>query len=163
MDIQVSSNFERLLFEAYGRHALPVLELMNAFAKNRNFTISNEALTAMRRLFSAGRADEADTIATIRAVFKASRYLLDPHSAVGVSVARKLKGEGKSPMVSLATAHPAKFPEAVEAAIGERPKLPDSLAGLDSLPERIARLPASVEAVARFTEERSRAAARAEA
>jgi threonine synthase len=163
MDIQISSNFERLLFEAYDRHALPVLELMNAFAKNRRFTLSSEALASIRRLFSAGSTDETDTIATIRAVFKASRYVLDPHSAVGVAVARKLKSEGKSPIVSLATAHPAKFPEAVEAAIGERPTLPDHLTDLDARPERMAKLPASVEAVARFVEERSRAVAGAEA
>jgi threonine synthase len=159
MDIQVSSNFERLLFEAYGRHALSVRALMAALAKDKRFTLSGEALNAMRRLFSAGRADETETVATIRAVHAANGYVLDPHSAVGVTVARKFKGEGKSPIVALATAHPAKFPEAVEKAIGKRPQLPVRLADLAKRHERVTRLPASVEAVAKFVAERSRAAA----
>jgi threonine synthase len=163
MDIQVSSNFERLLFEAYGRNSVALRGLMGALAKDKRFTISSEALDAIRRIFSAGRADEAETSATIRSVHAASDYVLDPHSAVGVSVARKFEGEGKSPIVALATAHPAKFPEAVEAAIGKRPQLPDRLADLGSRRERMAKLPASVQAVARFVEERSRAATGAEA
>jgi threonine synthase len=163
MDIQVSSNFERLLFEAYGRNSVALRGLMAALAKDKRFAISNEAIDAIRRLFSAGRADEAETSATIRSVHATSGYVLDPHSAVGVSVARKFEGEAKSPIVVLATAHPAKFPDAVEAAIGERPRLPDRLADLGSRRERMAKLPASVEAVARFVEERSRAATGAEA
>jgi threonine synthase len=163
MDIQVSSNFERLLFEAYGRNSVALRGLMAALGEDKRFTISSEALDAIRRSFSAGRADEAETSATIRNVHAASGYVLDPHSAVGVSVARKFAGEGKSPIVAIATAHPAKFPEAVEAAIGERPRLPDRLADLGSRRERMAKLPASVEAVARFVEERSRAATGAEA
>ena len=159
MDIQVSSNFERLLFEAYDRNALSVRALMAAFAKDRRFSISGNALDVMRRLFSAGRCDEAETIATIRAVHAANGYLLDPHSAVGVAVARKFKGEGKSPIVALATAHPAKFPEAVEAATGKRPQLPKRLANLGKLEERVTKLPANVDAVARFVTDRSRAAA----
>jgi threonine synthase len=163
MDIQVSSNFERLLFEAYARHSLSVRQLMSTFTKDRRFTLSAEALDAIRRLFSAGRADETETVATIRAVHAASGYVLDPHSAVGVAVARKFKGEGKSPIVTLATAHPAKFPEAVEAAIGKRPPLPARLADLAKRRERVIRLPASVDAVARFVTDRSRAAAGATA
>ena len=163
MDIQVSSNFERLLFEAYGRNSVALRGLMAASAKDKRFTIASEALDAIRQVFSAGRADEAETSATIRSVHAASGYVLDPHSAVGVSVARKFEGEGKSPVVALATAHPAKFPDAVEAAIGKRPQLPDRLGDLGSRRERMAKLPASVDAVARFVEERSRAAAGAEA
>jgi threonine synthase len=163
MDIQVSSNFERLLFEAYGRDFVALRGLMNALAKDKRFTISSEALDAIRRVFSAGRADEAETSATIRRVHATNGYVLDPHSAVGLSVARKFEGEGKSPIVALATANPAKFPEAVEAAIGEHPRLPDRLADLGSRRERMTKLPASTEAVARFVGERSRAAAGAEA
>lgn len=163
MDIQVSSNFERLLFEATGRSPVAVLRLMAELADERRFTIPPDALAFMRKTFAAGRADEAETAATISAVHRAQNYTLDPHTAVGVTVARKLKGEGKGPIVTLATAHPAKFPEAVAAATGVRPALPPHLADLGTRRERIARLPAQVEAVARFVAERSRAAAGAAA
>jgi threonine synthase len=96
-------------------------------------------------------------------VYKSSGYVLDPHSAVGVAVARKFKSKDKTPIVSLATAHPAKFPEAVEAAIGVSPQLPTRLSDLGKRRERIVRLPARVEAVARFIVENSRAAAGAAA
>jgi threonine synthase len=163
MDIQVSSNFERLLFEATGRSPVAVLKMMAELTNEKRFTIQADALDTIRKLFSAGRADEAETAATIRAVHKANGYVLDPHSAVGVAVARKFKGEGKSPIVSLATAHPAKFPEAVEAAIGVHPKLPDRLADLGRRRERITKLPANVEAVARFVADNSRVTAGAAA
>ena len=163
MDIQVSSNFERLLFEASGRHAVTVLKLMSDLARDGRLTVPAESLAAIRRLFSAGRADEAETVATIKSVHAAHDYVLDPHSAVGVAVARKLEGKGSAPLVALVTAHPAKFPEAVEAAIGVRPTLPAHFADLGSRRERFEKLPASVDAVARFVAERSRAAAGAAA
>jgi threonine synthase len=159
MDIQISSNFERLLFDACGRRAASVRASMAALAKDKRFAISGDALDAMRRLFSAGRADEAETVETIRAVHAAKGYVLDPHSAVGVTVARKFKGEGKSAIVTLATAHPAKFPDAVQAAIGSRPQLPPHLADLGERRERVTKLPAEIDAVARFIADRSRARA----
>jgi threonine synthase len=163
MDIQVSSNFERLLFESCGRNPLAVRSLMDSLATDKRFVLSSEALRAIRRLFSAARADEKETSATIKSVYAKNGYLLDPHTAVGVAVARRFIGESRSPMVVLATAHPAKFPEAVEAATGQRPALPDRLSDLDTRKERVTRLPAATEAVAKFVEERSRAASGAEA
>jgi threonine synthase len=157
MDIQVSSNFERLLFEAYGRNPLAVRGLMEELAGSKRFALSTDALAEIRKTFAADRADEAETVVAIKAVHAEKGYVLDPHSAVGVAVARKLRHEGASPTVMLATAHPAKFPDAVEAAIGVRPALPARLADLLERPERIARLPANAEAVARFVTDHSRA------
>jgi len=113
-------------------------------------------LAAIREAFDAGSADESETRETIRAVFEASGYLLDPHSAVGLAVARKQKL--KTPFVALGTAHPAKFPEAIKLATGKEPALPPRLADLGRRPERLATLPAERAAVARFIVEHSRVA-----
>ncbi|HEX5778815.1 MAG TPA: threonine synthase [Xanthobacteraceae bacterium] len=157
MDIQVSSNFERLLFDASGRNAPAVKAMMNDLAKDRRFSLPTDVLAHIRKLFSAARADEAETVATIKSVYAAQGYVIDPHTAVGVHVARKMKGEGTGPLIALSTAHPAKFPDAVEAAIGVRPALPGHLSDLLDRPERIERLPANAGAVARLVSERSRA------
>jgi threonine synthase len=159
MDIQVSSNFERLLFEATARNPVAVLGMMASLANEKRFTLPTDALAAIRKSFSAGRADEAETAATIKTIYGECGYVLDPHSAVGVAVSRKLKGEGRGAIVSLATAHPAKFPQAVEAAIGVRPQLPARLADLAQRRERMTKLPADIAAVARFVVEHSRVAA----
>lgn len=158
MDIQVSSNFERLLFEATGRNARYVRSALAALAKEGSFSIPKDALAAIRRRFEAGRADEEETVATIRAVHAKTGYVLDPHTAVGVAVARKFDVKEDTPTIVLATAHPAKFPGVVAAAIGARPELPSHLAGLGKRAERVTTLPASTEAVARFVAEKSRAA-----
>jgi threonine synthase len=149
MDIQVSSNFERLLFETTGRDAHAVRGLMNAFAQSRRFVIEARALAEIRALFSAGRADEEETAATIRTMRRETGYLLDPHSAVAVAVAEKESRDPALPMIALATAHPAKFPEAVAAACGVTPALPDRLADLPNRPERITVLPPDQGAVER--------------
>jgi threonine synthase len=161
MDIQVSSNFERLLFEAHGRQPAAVRALMQALADEKRFTISASALARIRAEFEADRADEAETLATIRDVHRASGYLLDPHSAVGVAVARKRRS--RAPTIVLGTAHPAKFPEAVQAATGFAPQLPARLADLHARPERVTVLPADRGRIARFIAEYSRAVAGAEA
>lgn len=153
MDIQVSSNFERLLFDAHGRDAAAVRKIMDELSSG-GFAIAEKPLAAIRAIFGAGRADEEETLATIRAVHKESGYLLDPHSAVGVAVARKLKVE--TPYVALGTAHPAKFPDAVEKASGVRPVLPVRLKDLTARKERFDILPADIEAVARYVSEHSR-------
>ncbi len=158
MDIQVSSNFERLLFETHGRDAAAVRALMLALAEKKSFTIGEPALGRIRADFEAGRADEDETRATIREVHRASGYLLDPHGAVGLAVARKRAHRGGSPVVVLGTAHPAKFPDAVEAATGFRPQLPARLADLMRLPERLTALPADKEKIVNFITEQSRAA-----
>ena len=158
MDIQVSSNFERLLFEAHGNDAVAVRALMLVFAEKKSFTIGEPALGRIRADFEAGRADEDETRATIRDVHRSSGYLLDPHGAVGLAVARKRAHRGGSPVVVLGTAHPAKFPDAVEAATGFRPQLPASLSNLMTLPERVTALPADKEKIVKFITEKSRAA-----
>ncbi len=150
MDIQVSSNFERLLFEAYGRDAGAVRTLMASLEQSRRFALSGAALNEIRGLFCAGRADEQETAATIRTLRREAGYLADPHTAVAVAVAEKETRDPSIPMVVLSTAHPAKFPDAVEAACGLRPGLPDWLAGLNERSERRTVLPADPSTVEKF-------------
>ena len=137
MDIQVSSNFERALFDAYGRDGAAVAELM-AELKTGGFTIRQGALQMLRETFASGRCSEAETSATIRAIHASTGEVLCPHSAVGVKVAEDHLGA--APMITLATAHPAKFPDAVEAAMGTRPALPPRMADLFDRPERVTRV-----------------------
>jgi threonine synthase len=138
MDIQVSSNFERVLFDAYGRDGAAISALM-AELKAGGFTISQGAMEMLREQFASGRCDEDETRATIRSTFAATGEVLCPHSAVGVKVAAEHLGA--IPMITLATAHPAKFPDAVEAAMGTRPGLPDRMADLFDRAERVTRMP----------------------
>ena len=158
MDIQVSSNFERLLFDAYDRDSHAVRALMGSLAQSRRFTIASGALAAIRARFSADKADEEETAATIRTLRREADYLLDPHSAVAFAVAEKEGGDRGVPMVVLSTAHPGKFPEAVERAAGVMPRLPAWLADLADRPERMEVLPADQKAVERFILGASRAA-----
>ena len=117
MDIQISSNFERLLFEAYGRDAAAVRRLMSDLAAGSTFTIAEGPLARIRDDFAGGRTDEAETAATIRETWQTTGFLPDPHTAVGLAVARRFAAPG-TPMITLATAHPAKFADAVEAGDG---------------------------------------------
>ncbi len=158
MDIQVSSNFERLLFDAYDRDAHAVRGVMGSLAQARRFSLSARALSEIRSAFSADRADEEETAATIRTVLRETGYLLDPHTAVAVAVAEKEARDPSVPMVILGTAHPAKFPDAVAAACGVTPALPDWLADLPERTERVTVLPADQGAVERFVLAASRAA-----
>jgi threonine synthase len=158
MDIQVASNFERILFEAYGRDGKAVRSAMGSLAQSRRFSLTGNALTRLRAVFSANRADEHETAATIRTTLRETGKLIDPHSAVGVAVAEKEPRNPAVPMVVLATAHAAKFPEAVEAACGVRPRLPDWLAGLTERPERVVTLPADQAAIEHHILSLSRAA-----
>jgi threonine synthase len=158
MDIQVASNFERLLFEAYDRDGGAVRALMASLAQSQRFTLSAPALAAIRAVFSAGRADEEETAAAIRTMQRETGHLIDPHTAVGIAVAEKETRDRSVPLVVLGTAHPAKFPGAVEAACGTRPKLPEFLADLDRRPERVTVLPVDQSAVERHILSRSRAA-----
>ena len=157
MDIQVASNFERILFEVYDRDAARVRALMSSLVQSRRFTISPEALSRLRATFSAGRADADETAATIRTVLREGGYFVDPHTAVGVAVAEKETRDPAVPMIALATAHAAKFPEAMEAACGVRPPLPDWLADLERRPERVTLLPADQVQVERHILATSRA------
>jgi threonine synthase len=158
MDIQVSSNFERLLFEACGRDPAPVRAAMGSLVQSRRFSIPGTALQAMRAVFTADRASESETAAAIRTTLNETGLIIDPHTGVALAVAEKESRDPAVPMVVLSTAHAAKFPDAVEAASGVRPRLPDRLADLASRPERITVLPPDQAAVERFVVEVSRAA-----
>ena len=152
MDIQVSSNFERALFEAYGRDGASVAQLMDELKTGGGFTISQGALEALRETFVSGRASEEETSATIARTFAETGEILCPHTAVGVHVAAS--HQGATPMVTLATAHPAKFPDAVEAAIGTRPPLPNRMADLYERAERVATVANDLGAIETLIRER---------
>jgi len=157
MDIQVSSNFERLLFEACGRDAAAVRGLMASLKQAGEFTVEANALARIRADFDAARASEAECAAEIARTFAESQITLDPHTAVGVHSARRaLARKPATPMISLATAHPAKFPDAIEKATGRRPGLPAHLQAIMLAPERFAVLPNDPRAVAEFVRERAR-------
>ena len=156
MDIQISSNFERLLFEAYGREAYSVRAAMAGLKQSGAFEIGPEALKAIRREFRAARATEKQVAATIRETLAETGYLLDPHTATGVFVAKK-HARTTSPMVTLATAHPAKFPASVKSACGIDPALPSWLADLMNREERFDILPAEIKAVEKFIGDHARA------
>jgi threonine synthase len=158
MDIQISSNFERLLFESNGRDATAVRAAMASLAQSRRFAVASPALKQMRALFTADRADEQECAATMRAWMREAGYCADPHTAVALAVAEKETRDPSVPMVVLSTAHPAKFPDAVAAACGVTPALPDWLADLTGRPERVTVLPADQAAVEHFVLSASRAA-----
>jgi len=151
MDIQVSSNFERALFDAYGRDGAAISQLM-AEMRTGGFRISQGAIESLRATFASGRCDEDETLAVIARHWKTTGELLCPHSAVGVKVAEE--HVGLAPMVTLATAHPAKFPDAVERATGIRPGLPPHMANLFDRPERMSRMPNDLAALQALVRER---------
>ncbi|MGH7054113.1 MAG: threonine synthase [Stellaceae bacterium] len=159
MDIQVASNFERLLFELKGRSGAAVTADLQAFRKTGALPADSQAWQSTRRLFSGHRVDDAATLATIADTYRQTGMLIDPHTAVAVAAARtELARDGGTPMVALATAHPAKFPDAVERAAGIRPPLPPALAEIMQRRERITTLPNDVGAVARFVRAHARRA-----
>ena len=137
MDIQVASNFERALFEASGRDAGWIRQAMASFSKTRSLTLPPAVLAALRARYTAHRSDDTETLATIARIHRDTGLLIDPHTAVAVSAAPKSTG----PVVILSTAHPAKFPDAVERATGQTPPLPPRLAGLYDGKERLDTLP----------------------
>lgn len=152
MDIQVSSNFERALFYAYGKDGGAVAQVMEEL-KAGGFAVSQGALEALRESFDSGRCGEEETRATIRRTWAETGELLCPHGAVGVHVAEAVRRPGV-PMITLATAHPAKFPAAVEAASGIHPPLPARMADLYERDERVTRLPNALGAIETLIEER---------
>lgn len=147
MDIQVSSNFERLVFDLTGRDGAAVQAMMDDFQATGKMTLTPEQLTKARALFDGGRVDEAETKATIAKVYEDCGLLIDPHTAVGVAAGRRLRRDPSVPLVTLATAHPAKFPDAVKAATGVVPQLPPHMADLFNRPERYDQLPNDLKAV----------------
>src|SRR5690606_789127 len=157
MDIQVSSNFERLLFEASGRNAATVRRYMALLKQSGAFAIDGPDMQRIRDEFDAGRATSGEVAATIRSTLAASGYLLDPHTAAGVHVAAG-QPAGVTPMVVLGTAHPAKFPAAVEAACGISPALPAWLSGLMEADEAFTVLPSDLKMLEDHISHRARAA-----
>jgi threonine synthase len=158
MDIQVSSNFERLLFEASGRDSAMVRGLMASLAQSGRFVLPDAVLARVREDFDAGRADETEMRAAIRAAWRESGDLIDPHTAVALAVAERDNAESRIPDIVLSTAHAAKFPDAVEAACGTRPQLPPWLDGLMSRPEQITVVRNDQTEIERFVLSVSRAA-----
>lgn len=150
MDIQVSSNFERLLFELFGNDATATARFMEEFRSGGRAHLPDEVHERLRGLFSAGRLDDQQTRQVITDVYQRHGVVVDPHTAVGVGVGRAQRRDPDIPLIMLACAHPAKFPETVEEALGEPPLAPDRIKGLAQLPERYEVLPNDVEAVKYF-------------
>jgi len=150
MDIQISSNFERLLFELHARDGNAVLADMIAFRDTGKFSVTAAMQAKVNSLFEGGRLDDAETTVSIEYFYKNTGVLLDPHTAIGAWIARGASRKTGVPVVSLATAHPAKFPQAVQLASGITPALPESLSDLYNRSERCTVLPNEVSAVQNF-------------
>jgi threonine synthase len=150
MDITVSSNFERLIFDLYQRDGAAVADLMRRFQEG-DVSLSEAAMNQAQRLFSSQRVSDEETCQIIHGVFEASEYLLDPHSAIGVKAARDQRCDDLTPMITLATAHPAKFPAAMEkAGVDFKPALPHHMADLFQREERYTVQPNELSAVQAF-------------
>lgn len=154
MDIQISSNFERLLFDLYDRDGKALADAMAAFRSSGTLAVGANALGGVREVFDAGRLDDAGTLAAIADCHRRFGETLDPHTAIGYAVAQQHRRDPAVPMVVLATAHPAKFPDAVQKATGERPQLPARLADLLDRTERLDGLPNDVVALKELIDER---------
>ncbi len=159
MDIQVSSNFERYLFDLFGEDAGEVRARMGAFRQSGRFSIDAGRMAGVRALFDGYRLDDAGTRQVIRRLYEETGELADPHSAIGIAAGRACRRDAATPMVALATAHPAKFPAAVESATGVRPGLPPRLADLFDRPERYDVLPNDLEAVKAYVRRAARVSA----
>ena len=157
MDIQVSSNFERLLFEINGRDGGQTAEQLQRFRATGSLSIeADQRADYIERDFVAARIDDDETLDVIGRTYASTGMLLDPHTAVGVGVTERLRSSIHGPIVTLATAHPAKFPDAVERATGVRPQLPAHLADLMNRPEFVTELPNDLAAVEHFIDSRAR-------
>jgi threonine synthase len=141
MDIQISSNLERLLFDLFKRNGTKLAEAMTAFRKTGRFTAPKSGWASVQKLFAGYKLDDAGTLEAMRDLHRRTGMLIDPHSAIGVAAAEAMRKDRSVPVVALATAHPAKFPDAVEQATGVRPALPAHLANLLSRRERYDVLP----------------------
>ncbi|MGZ3312996.1 MAG: threonine synthase [Caulobacteraceae bacterium] len=164
MDIQVASNFERLLYEASGRDGKAVSAFFQTFAETGAVDIPGHALEDLRRVFKGQAVDEAQTSATMRQVLEQTGEVIDPHTAVAMCAALRLKAKAPAapvPLVVLSTAHPAKFPEAVLAAAGVEPRLPAAAVGLGGKAETFDRLPNRPDAVKTYLRQFAGAAAEA--
>jgi threonine synthase len=158
MDIQIASNFERALFEAADRDAGWIKAAMEDFARTRSLSIPPQVLSGLKRRYVAASVDDSETRAAIARVHQQTGRIIDPHTAVGAAAADKLGASLKGPVVLLATAHPAKFRQAVNQAIEITTEIPPKLAGLMAQEERYTVLPNEVGAVRTFVLERTGAA-----
>ena len=149
MDIMVSSNFERLLFDAYGKNAQAIRQLMEMF-KAGCMTLEKDALARIQHDFDSYRLDDEQMMKVIAEVYDNTEYLLDPHTAIGVEAARKMRNGSDTPMVCLATAHPAKFAEAIQKAGLQDPALPHHMSDLMKREERYEVLPNNIQKVQAF-------------
>jgi threonine synthase len=147
MDIQISSNFERALFELLERDPVATADTMRTFRSSGRMSVPDAVWKRVRGVFHGFRLDDPGTLAEIRRLHEACGYLADPHTAIGIAAARALPPAHGVPTVAMATAHPAKFPEAIEQAIGIRPELPPRLADLMAREERFVVLPNDLAAV----------------
>ncbi|MBL4756190.1 MAG: threonine synthase [Rhizobiales bacterium] len=157
MDIQIASNFERLLFDTFNRDPARINAAMTSLAENGIFSLDDAAISEIRSRFAGFRADEAETLAMIRDLHARMNYQADPHTAVGLVAARKAREQGviadDVSIIALATAHPAKFPDAMVAATGIKPELPDNMNDIYKREEKCASLPNDADAVASFMRE----------
>ena len=156
MDIQVSSNFERLLFETLGRDGAQVSRLMDGFKQSGGYSVPASAHAEMTKLFSGCRLDDAGTKRVIGEIYRTTGELIDPHTAVGVHAGRVAGLDPAIPRLTLATAHPAKFPAAVEAATGVHPPLPAVLSDLFKREERFTTLNKDLSEVKSFVRSHAR-------
>lgn len=154
MDIQVSSNFERLLFDLLDQDGAAVTETLTTFRSTGRFDLAPERLQRAQRLFDGYRLDDEETLAEVARLHKATGEVIDPHSAIGIAAAREKRREDVPVMIAMATAHPGKFPDAVERACGIRPDLPASLADLYEREERLTSLPNDLAGLMSFVEEK---------
>jgi threonine synthase len=162
MDIQVSSNFERLLYDLLGRDGSQVAQVLGDFRRTGSFSVNSEALALAREHFDALRLSDSETLDWITRIHRGTGELLDPHSAIGVAAAEAaVQARPAVPVVALATAHPAKFPDAVQKASGCHPALPPRMANLFERPERSSELPADAERLKIFVREETSAMAKA--
>lgn len=153
MDIQVASNFERYLYYFYNENPVKTKETMEKFAKEKALKFNEEEIKKIKADFFSASINEEDTLRTIREFYDKTGYILDPHTAVGVRAGLKFKD--KIPLICLATAHPAKFPETVNKALGFAIKLPQEIEKLYKLPQKFEILPANTEAVKEFISEKA--------
>jgi len=156
MDIQVSSNFERLLFDLHDRDGTALAEAMHGFEASRRMTLSPAMCDTAAELFGSARIDADEMALAMRWAFEETGQTIDPHTAIGLAAARAAGLPAEVPVVTLATAHPAKFRDAVERAIGQRPQQPTRISGLFERTERYDVLPATLSAVEDFIAERAR-------
>jgi threonine synthase len=157
MDIQVSSNFERLLFEINGRDGGQTAEQLQRFRTSGSLSIeADQRADYLDGVFVAARIDDNETLDVIKRTYMSTGVLVDPHTAVGIGVTESVRSTITGPIVTLSTAHPAKFPDAVERATGVRPQLPAHLADLMMRPEYVTELPNDLGAVEQFVEGRIR-------